>query len=146
MKSRVVTVIYWDSSTVLSTLLQDSYSEQALRYAGYDAFHLLSSLTLAEIYAVLYRIKRERLTDDLLVEASRESLESGPWRRLKIGPAESEMRKLASKLPLRGADLWHLATAKTLQTELPELLVLTFDQRLYQAAAGENMACEIIIN
>jgi predicted nucleic acid-binding protein len=50
---------------------------------------------------------------------------------------------LASNWSLRGADLWHLAAAKTLQCELPELLLLTFDQRLYHAAAGENIACEI---
>lgn len=136
-------VIYWDSSAVLSTLLQDNYSELALRCARSDAVHLLSSLALAEVYAVLGRIKRERLLAEILVEASLEALESGPWRRLTIGPDAGEVRKLALKWPLRGADLWHLAAAKTLQRELPELLVLTFNQRLYQASAGENIACEI---
>ena len=71
------------------------------------------------------------------------SLESGLWRKLTIGPDAGEVRKLASKWPLRGADLWHLAAVKTLQCELPELLLLTFDQRLYQVAAGEKVACVI---
>jgi predicted nucleic acid-binding protein len=143
MKSIVAPVIYWDSSAVLSTLLQDSHSEQALCYAGFNAVHLLSSLTLAEVYAVLSRINRERMLTEILVKASLEALESGPWRKLTIGPDAGEVRKLASKWPLRGADLWHLAAVKTLQYELPELLLLTFDQRLYHAAAGEKVACVI---
>lgn len=141
MKPSFASVIYWDSSAVLSTILQDSHSEQALYYAGCNAVHLLSSLTLAEVYAVLHRIKRERILTEILVERSLETLESGPWRKLTIGPDASELKILASKWALRGADLWHLATAKTLQFEIPELMILTFDQRLYQAAAGENISC-----
>lgn len=49
------------------------------------------------------------------------------------------VKALASKWPLRGADLWHLAAAKTLQKDLPELTVLTFDNRLYVAALGEKL-------
>lgn len=143
MNSSIAPVIYWDSSAVLSTLLQDSHSEQAMRFVRSDAVHLISSLTLAEVYAVLNRVKRERMLAEILVGASLEALESGPWRKLTIGPHASEMRKLASNWSLRGANLWHLAAAKTLQYELPELLLLTFDQRLYHAAAGENIACEI---
>jgi len=138
-----VSVIYWDSSAILSTLLQDSHSEHAMRYAGANAIHLLSSLALAEVHAVLNRIRRERELAEILVDASLETLASGPWRRLKIDPDASEIRKLASKWPLRGADLWHLATAKTVQRELPELLVLTFDRLLYHASTGENIACEM---
>jgi hypothetical protein len=63
-----------------------------------------------------------------------EVLKKGPWRQLKIVPDTAEIKVLAKKWPLRGANLWHLATAKTLQRELSELLVLTFDNRLYYAA------------
>ncbi|MBS4008866.1 MAG: type II toxin-antitoxin system VapC family toxin [Clostridium sp.] len=142
MNSNNVSVIYWDSSAVLSTLLLDSHSEQALRYAGTNAIHLLSSLALAEAHAVLNRIKREHEMAEILVEASLEALSSGPWRKLRIDPETAEIKRLASKWPLRGADLWHLATAKTLQRELPELLVLTFDKLLYQASVGESIACQ----
>jgi hypothetical protein len=79
---------------------------------------------------------------EILVDASLETLVSGPWRKLRIDPDTGEIRKLASKWPLRGADLWHLATAKTLQRELPELLVLTFDKLLYHASVGESIACQ----
>jgi hypothetical protein len=40
---------------------------------------------------------------------------------------------------LRGADLWHLASAKTLQEELPELILLTFDDQLMNAVTGERL-------
>lgn len=143
MKGKKPQVIYWDTSAILSTLLQDDHSEQALRYAGLDAIHLISSLAVAETHAVLNRLRRERLLADILIEAALEALETGPWRQLKIGPGAAEIKKLAQKWALRGADLWHLATAKTLQPELPELLLLTFDKRLYFAASGEDLALEI---
>jgi predicted nucleic acid-binding protein len=143
MKLKSPRVIYWDSSAVLSILLQDDHSEQALRYAGLDVIHLISSLAVAETHAVLNRLKRERLLADILIEAALEALETGPWRQLKIGPSAAETKKMAQKWPLRGADLWHLATAKTLQFELPELLILTFDKRLYSAASGEDLVLEI---
>ena len=141
MNSNDISVIYWDSSAVLSTLLQDSHSEHALRYAGAHGIHLLSSLALAEVHAVLNRIKREQEMAEILVDASLETLGSGPWRKLRIDPDTAEIRKLSSKWPLRGAGLWHLATAKTLQRDLPELLVLTFDKLLYHASVGEGIAC-----
>ena len=43
------------------------------------------------------------------------------------------------KHSLRGADLWHLAAAMTLKRELPELWLMTFDQRLKTAAELEGI-------
>jgi hypothetical protein len=43
------------------------------------------------------------------------------------------------QVPLRGAGLWHLATAETLPSDLPELTLLTFDARLAAAAEGEGL-------
>ncbi len=146
MKLKSPLVIYWDSSAILSTLLQDDHSEQALQYAGLNTTHLISSLAVAETHAVLTRIKRERLLADLLIEAALETLGTGPWRHLGIGPRAVEIKKMAQKWPLRGADLWHLAAAKTLQQELPELIILTFDQRLHSAASGENLVLENLVS
>ena len=68
-----------------------------------------------------------------------ESLEGGLWRRLNIWPDWEIVPLLSRRWPLRGADLWHLATAKSLQKEFPELLFLTFDDRLQKAAQGEGL-------
>lgn len=64
------------------------------------------------------------------------SLETGPWRRVHISPIWDELSELCMKWPLRGADLWHLATAKRIRKELPELFMITFDERLNTAAQG----------
>lgn len=63
----------------------------------------------------------------------------GPWRLLSAAPGREIITTLASKWPLRGADLWHLALAKTIQDELPELVLLTYDNRLHAATHGEGL-------
>ncbi len=133
-------VLYWDSSAVLSMLFQDGHSRRATVAARKPAVHLLSTLAWAEVHAVIARIEREHALAGILVNAAREALDRGPWRRTSISPEWSMMRDLAARSDLRGADLWHLCAAKTLQVELPELQLLTFDTRLGRAAHGERLA------
>ena len=102
--------------------------------------HLLSTLAWAEVHAVIARVEREHVLTGVLINAAREVLEEGPWRRLNASPEWNLMQGLSSKRPLRGADLWHLCTAMSLQSELPELRILTFDARLATAARGEGLA------
>jgi len=132
--------LYWDSSAVLSALLQDKYSKDAAAHSHSGGLHLLSSLTWAETHAVLARIERERVLTQVLVRAAREALDTGPWRRVTISPEWKRMRTLASRWPLRGADLWHLAAAIGLKDDLPELQLLSYDAWLAAAAEGEGLA------
>lgn len=138
MKKKDPCVIYWDSSSILSALFKDSNSETAIEFAGREGVHLISTLAYAEVCAVIHRIKRERLLTDILISAAFEALEKGPWRHLNVWPEWKQTKRLSNKWPLRGADLWHLATAKTLQNQTPELIVFTFDGKLLAAAEGEN--------
>ncbi len=131
--------IYWDASAVLSVLFKDSFTDDAQMWAQKKGFHFMSTLTYAETCAVIARMQRERILTDILIKASFETLEEGPWRRLTILPEWIVARSLSAKWPLRGADLWHLSAAKSLQKELPELLLLTFDNRLQKAAQGEGL-------
>ncbi|MBS3987273.1 MAG: type II toxin-antitoxin system VapC family toxin [Erysipelothrix sp.] len=140
MKSSSTNILYWDSSAIISALFKDCHSDQALEYANSDGFHFMSTLALAETHGVISRLKRERMLAEVLLDSALESLETGPWRLINLSPDTIFIKALASKWPLRGADLWHLATAKTLQKDLPELTVLTFDNRLYVAALGEKLA------
>lgn len=133
-------VLYWDSSAVLSALFRDRHSDQAARWAGRLGVHLISTWASAEVQAVIARIERERVLTGVLVRAAREVLEQGPWRRLNASPEWNLVQALSSKWSLRGADLWHLCTARSLQSELPELRILTFDTRLAAAAGGEGLA------
>jgi predicted nucleic acid-binding protein len=132
--------VYWDTSAILSALFRDEHSDLATAHARGAGMHLISTLGWAETHAVIARIERERLLATVLVDAAREALESGPWRRVNVSPGWNLVQTLARAWPLRGADLWHLAAAKELQADIPELNLLSFDARLAAAANGEGLA------
>ena len=140
MSTEVTSAIYWDSSAILSALFRDEHSDEAGRRARGSAVHFLSTLAWAEVLAVIARVERERALAKVLAAAAREALEGGPWRRLNAAPDWKVVRDLSSKWPLRGADLWHLAVAKSLRSEVPELTILSFDAHLVAAAKGEGLA------
>lgn len=140
MNSRQPEVIYWDASAILSVLFRDSHSDWARAYLKPNVVHLVSSLGWAETCAVISRMRRGGYLGDVLVSAAYETMERGPWRRIYVLPDYDELKSLAGRWPLRSADLWHLAVAKTLRREIPELVILTFDERLGRAAEGESLA------
>ena len=133
-------VIYWDASALLSVLFEDSHSTAARSRVQKDAIHFLSTLAYTETCAVIGRIQRQGDLPEAPIIAARETLARGPWRRLNLNPDWDDVQPLSIKWRLRGADLWHLATAKRLQRALPELFLLSFDARLLEAAKGEGLA------
>ena len=143
MSKKDLYVIYWDSSAILSTIFKDRHSAEAQRWSRKESIHLMSTLAYVETCAVIARMKRERILADVLLHAALEVLEKGPWHRLNTWPEWKIIQPLSLKWPLRGADLWHLATAKSLKKQLPELFLLTFDTRLKVAAQGEGMIKKI---
>jgi predicted nucleic acid-binding protein len=132
-------VIYWDASAILSALFSDSHSQTAKKWVDRGGIHFMSSLSFAEVCAVISRMRREGFITDVLLQSATEVLNNGPWRRLQILPDWLTTRALSLKWSLRGADLWHLATAKGLQNDFPELVLLSFDSRLAQSAQGESL-------
>ena len=135
-----VQVIYWDSSAVLSALFTDTHSKVAKKWSTAKGVHFISTLAFTEVAAVISRMQRERILPDTLSQAAFEVLDNGPWRRISTLPDWKMIRTLSAKWPLRGADLWHLAAAKSLHREFPELFLLSFDNRLKRAAEGEALA------
>ncbi len=133
-------VVYWDSSAILSALFKDRHSEEALARARRRDVHLLSTLAWAEVHAVIARMGRERVLAAALLSNARQLLDEGSWRRVNASPDWLLVRDLATRRALRGSDLWHLAAAKTLQLELPELTLLSFDARLASAARETGLA------
>jgi predicted nucleic acid-binding protein len=132
-------VVYWDTSAIISAIFRDGNSGEAVAASGASGTHLLSSLAWAESHAVIARIERERAIAAVLVAAAREALETGPWVRVNVVPDWQQIVLLARSWPLRGADLWHLAAAKGLHADLPELRILSFDSLLAAAAHGEGL-------
>ena len=139
MTPRVPVAVYWDSSSILSVLFKDTHSKEALNWFKKNGVHLISTLGYTEVCAVISRIKREKIIADILIDVAFKALKTGPWRYLNIWPEWEKLRGLSQKWSLKGTHLWHLATAKTLQNQIPELTLLTFDSRLEIAAKGEGL-------
>jgi predicted nucleic acid-binding protein len=132
--------MYWDASAVLSLLFPDTYSSAARTCAARDAEHIVSSLTLAEIYAALERARRSHFYSEAIIVESKRRLEHGRWRYVLVSPRRAILQELASKCALKGAGLWHLALVKMLNAERPELRLLSFDASLVEAARGEGFS------
>lgn len=122
---------------MLSVLLRDTHSDRALACIRRPDVHILSSLAWAEVHAVMARHLREGTPDHAISQAA-SALERIGWRHLRTGPSRAYVSTLARRWPLRGAELWHLATARTIADEI-RVSVLTFDRALEAAARGEGM-------
>ena len=138
--NKTVQVVYWDASAILSALVEDDHTDQALEWLRKTGAHVVSGLSYAEVLAVFERLRRSGVVSERLVDRSLDGLERGPWQRLDLQPDWGDIRFLGSKWSLRGADLWHLSTALALRRETGQLILLTFDKRLRVAAQGVGMS------
>ncbi|MDD3618338.1 MAG: type II toxin-antitoxin system VapC family toxin [Desulfobulbaceae bacterium] len=133
-------VIYWDASAILSILVEDEHSAKAVRIEKRKGIHLASSLCFAETYAVLQRMNHENVLTDVLYVSVLESLGNSVIRKINVQPDWKIFKELSVRYVLKGADLWHLAAVKTIQTELPEITILSFDKQLSSAAGKERIS------
>jgi predicted nucleic acid-binding protein len=140
MRRESPVVIYWDTSAIIATLFHDHHSNDARGWLTMEGYHLLSSLAWAEVMAIISRIRRERKVSDEFLDAAVEVVKRGPWLHLNQLPDRMLIRSLAKKWPLRGADLWHIGLALTLKKDRPELMLLTFDERMKSACRGEGVS------
>jgi predicted nucleic acid-binding protein len=133
-------VIYWDTSAILSILVEDEHSAKAIKIEKQKGIHLASTLCFAETYAVLKRMNHENVLTDVLYASVLESIENSVIRKINVQPDWKIIQKLSTRYVLKGAYLWHLAAVKTIQPELPEVLILSFDKQLSNAAKKEGIA------
>ena len=136
------TVLYWDSSAILSMTFHDVHDTVARQHFHRRAKHLVSSLARAECFSVIERAVKVGDMAASFGDHAIGSIASTPWVALLGGPVPTTLRALAQRYPLRGADLWHLALAVDLAEELPELRLLTFDSVLAAAARAEGLAID----
>jgi predicted nucleic acid-binding protein len=132
-------VIYWDASAILSLLIEDRHSEKAIKVEKQKGIHFTSTLGIAETHAVLKRMNHEKVLTDILYESAVESFENRMIRKINTQPDRTLVRELSSQYVLKGADLWHLAVVKTIRSELPEVVILSFDKQLTTAAEREGI-------
>lgn len=135
--------VYWDSSAVLAGLTNDARRVLAEGWLALPTVHCLSSLAVAESAAVLERLHREGLLTRPQCDGLVGRLGARPWRPLRLDARTELLGALARRWPLRGADLWHLATARSLADTLAGTVLLTFDRALALAAAGEGLAAAL---
>ena len=129
-------VVYWDASALLSALIADVHSDEAIATARRPLNHLVSTLAFAEVLAVIARAESSGSLGAKDGRRARQGLRRGPWRRLTLQPDWAAITALAAQAGLRGADLWHLASVSTLTRQLPETRLFSFDGRLSHAAAA----------
>jgi predicted nucleic acid-binding protein len=138
MDTKIGPSIYWDASAVLSTLVKDSHSDAALKWIQMEGLHFVSTLAYAEVISVLDRMEKERILTKILTQSALQAFAEGPWRFLTLCPGREQMDSLRGKYSLRGADFWHLSLARTLKREIPDLILLSFDGKLTEAAEKEG--------
>jgi predicted nucleic acid-binding protein len=131
--------VYWDTSAVLSALVTDAHSRAATTRFRRPAPKLLSTLALAESLAVLARLEATSEISPADRRRASAALLAAPWLRYEEPPRRELLADLARRTLLRGADLWHLATALTAREALPELRLLTFDRALAATAEAEGL-------
>ena len=127
-------IYYWDSSAILSLLIKDKHSEQAIKYYNKTNVNIISSLVIAEVLAVIARIEREQKELKILLDACRKSFQEGRWRLVTLSPTFDDLQKYSQLYSLRGADLWHLTLGLSIKQELPSIKIITFDKKLEAAA------------
>jgi predicted nucleic acid-binding protein len=132
--------LYWDASAVLSLFFHEEHTHEAVQCYASSASHVLSSLAFAEALSAVERASREGTQGAQTVDAARSVLARARWWQVDLVPHRRKTGELARAYRLRGADLWHLALAKTLRSHLPNLRLLTFDARLHEAAVAEGLA------
>jgi hypothetical protein len=98
------------------------------------AAHLVSSLICAEFFACISRLERAGHLSNSTAATLVQAFEQGPWLRINASPDPQLFAPLAAQARLRGADLWHLGLVLSLQSDLPEIAMLTYDDQLKEAA------------
>jgi predicted nucleic acid-binding protein len=109
-----------------------------------SSVHLISTLTHAEVAAVLSRMVQRQFITRQVANAALDLLDDGPWLPTAVLPRRDLVRTVSRRHQIRGADLWHVAAALTLQAELGpefgEVLMTSFDTELIAAASAEGIA------
>lgn len=131
-------VFYWDTSAIVSLFVQDDHSKKIGGFFGFKGINLLSSLTIAETFAVLTRANNPELAK-IKAELISDISHGREWGLTHIIPANQSLLELSDLYRLRGADLWHLAVAVALKQDFQQITILTFDKELAEAANGEKI-------
>jgi predicted nucleic acid-binding protein len=131
--------LYLDSSAILRPVLERGLSpEIEERLAGAEAL-VTSRLALVETGRAFLRVRQLGGKPEAMVADAERSVRS-LWRHCEIWQVTAEVCDLAELVAprsfLRSLDALHLATYSLARRAIPDLELLTSDDRLRQAAEG----------
>lgn len=131
--------LYLDTSAILRPLLDEEQDPEVEKAIGDAELLVTSRLSLVETARALLRVRnRAERSEEAVADAER-SLRS-LWRHCEIWELSREVCELAElvapKTLLRTLDALHLATYLIARREIEGLELLTTDERLREAAAG----------
>lgn len=137
-------IYYFDSSALLKRYIQEEGSDEIEKIWPEGSSQVATAaLTYAEIYATFFRLRREGRISGKQVGSVCEQFEND-WRTFAFVEFSVEVQKLIPKIiaqvPLRGADLVHIATACFLKERGATILV-TYDARMLLAAHDLEIVC-----
>jgi predicted nucleic acid-binding protein len=131
--------LYAESSAVLAWLLGDEGEARVRRTLSAATIVFASDLTLIECDRVLIRAVTLQALDEREAAKRRSSLQSiaAGWQLLRVSPEiVSRARQPFPAEPIRTLDALHLASAITARSAVPDLVLLSLDERIRKAGLG----------
>ncbi len=129
---------YLDSSALVKRYIDEAESSVVNRRFSEARSFVTSSLTYAEMYAVIGRAYKEHIISRVEFETIKKQFEAD-WSKFLVVDFSEEIRKylpkLIKKIYLRGADLVHLVTVYALKEKGLVLNLLTYDVAMLKAAS-----------
>jgi predicted nucleic acid-binding protein len=129
--------LYAESSAVLAWLLEQEHHEAVVSALERADRVIASDLTLIECDRVLIRavVLKELRESDAIQRQARLNAASARWTLLAIEEEVIERaRRPFPAEPVRTLDALHIASALTARKAVPDLAVLSLDDRVRQAA------------
>ena len=129
--------LYAESSAVLAWLLGETRAAQARRYLMQADIVLSSDLTLVECERVIIRARSLGEITERRAHSCRDRLirAGSSWHILRVGADIVARARLPFPAePIRTLDALHLASAIVGRTAIPDLALLSLDDRIRSAA------------
>ena len=137
--------VYAESSSVLRWLFDEAHADEIHRLLCDAAKVVCSRLTLVETRRVIRRAVAERLLDEVGGTALLEALAraAAGWAVLEMSRDVAERAEASFPVePVRTLDALHLASALLLRQALPDLRLLSSDDRV--RANGRHLGFEVL--